>query len=187
MTQRKRKRILKNMIKSARDNDKVIDFATTNQEFSLPLSLSMFPNKDSIFCEFHPSLPSFSGGASSLFSSCLRHYRRLAPPSTAAEMYATEVLGSFSVFREASSAMATTNFNRNAATIIIAAAKTNRVSTVCRCSVGSKSVGGDVFSVTPPNKYDVDYLGQSTKGDLNVKFEHLEAFGTIPCFSLIAF
>ncbi|OIW18792.1 hypothetical protein TanjilG_13544 [Lupinus angustifolius] len=44
-------------------------------------------------------------------------------------------------------------------------------STLCRC------VGGDVFSVTPSNNSDVDYLGQSTKGDLNVKLEHLEAFG----------
>ncbi|XP_015945192.1 uncharacterized protein LOC107470314 [Arachis duranensis] len=50
--------------------------------------------------------------------------------------------------------------------------------TLCRCSVDSKSaVGGEVFSVTPSGKSDVDYLGESTKGDLNVKLEHLEAFG----------
>ncbi|KAF7837632.1 5'-nucleotidase domain-containing protein 4-like [Senna tora] len=92
-------------------------------------------------------------------------------------MYAAEVLGSFS----ASSAMAATKLIRNAGFIgpgfcIITSMKSGRVSTMCRCSVGSKSAGGDVFSVTPSNKYDVDYLGQSTKGDLNVKFEHLEAF-----------
>ncbi|KAH1201008.1 Cytosolic purine 5'-nucleotidase [Glycine max] len=50
--------------------------------------------------------------------------------------------------------------------------------TLCRCSVDSKSsVGDEVFSVTQSNKSDVDYLGESTKGDLNVKLEHLEAFG----------
>ncbi|KAJ1399139.1 Cytosolic purine 5-nucleotidase [Sesbania bispinosa] len=40
-----------------------------------------------------------------------------------------------------------------------------------------QAVGGDVFSVTPSNKSNVDYLGESTKGDLNVKLEQLEAFG----------
>ncbi|XP_020226786.1 5'-nucleotidase domain-containing protein 4 isoform X2 [Cajanus cajan] len=34
----------------------------------------------------------------------------------------------------------------------------------CGCTVDSKSVGDDVFSVTPSNKSDVDYLGESTKG-----------------------
>ncbi|MQM06308.1 hypothetical protein Taro_039128 [Colocasia esculenta] len=37
------------------------------------------------------------------------------------------------------------------------------------------SVGGEVFSVTSSSKSDVDYLGESTKGDLNVNREHLEA------------
>ncbi|KAF3332907.1 5'-nucleotidase domain-containing protein 4 isoform X1 [Carex littledalei] len=36
--------------------------------------------------------------------------------------------------------------------------------------------GGDVFSVTSSAKSDVDYLGESTKGDLNVKREHFQAF-----------
>ncbi|KAI9123271.1 hypothetical protein K1719_006160 [Acacia pycnantha] len=58
-----------------------------------------------------------------------------------------------------------------------ASMKPGRTFSVCRCTSDSKSVGGDVFSVTPSHKHDVDYLGQSTKGDLNVKFEHLEAFG----------
>lgn len=41
----------------------------------------------------------------------------------------------------------------------------------------AKHVGDDVFSVTSTSKYDVDYLGESTKGDLNLKIDHLEAFG----------
>ncbi|KAF8394744.1 hypothetical protein HHK36_020961 [Tetracentron sinense] len=47
----------------------------------------------------------------------------------------------------------------------------------CCCSVDSKSVGGEVFLVTSSSKSDVDYLGESTKGDLNIKEEHLDAFG----------
>ncbi|XVE65453.1 hypothetical protein DITRI_Ditri08aG0000900 [Diplodiscus trichospermus] len=47
----------------------------------------------------------------------------------------------------------------------------------CGCSSGSSSVQDDVFSLTSSSKCDVDYLGQSTKGDLNVKLQHLEAFG----------
>ncbi|KAJ4721879.1 5-nucleotidase [Melia azedarach] len=46
----------------------------------------------------------------------------------------------------------------------------------CR-SMDAKHVGDDVFSVTSTSKYDVDYLGESTKGDLNLKIDHLEAFG----------
>lgn len=51
--------------------------------------------------------------------------------------------------------------------------------TLCLCAMDSKSVGigGDVFSVTSSAKSGVDYLGQSTKGDMNLKLEHLEAFG----------
>ncbi|GAU16742.1 hypothetical protein TSUD_199840 [Trifolium subterraneum] len=55
--------------------------------------------------------------------------------------------------------------------------KLSKALTLCRCTVDSKSIGGDVFSVTPPNTCDVDYLGESTKGDLNVKLEQLQAFG----------
>ncbi|KAJ0980020.1 hypothetical protein J5N97_015494 [Dioscorea zingiberensis] len=39
------------------------------------------------------------------------------------------------------------------------------------------AIAGEVFSVTSSSKSEVDYLGESTKGDLNVKEEHLEAFG----------
>ncbi|XP_021822118.1 uncharacterized protein LOC110763602 [Prunus avium] len=50
----------------------------------------------------------------------------------------------------------------------------------CQCSSSSSSSGIDeksVFSLTSSSKYEVDYLGEKTKGDLNVKVEHLEAFG----------
>ncbi|KAJ4769319.1 5-nucleotidase [Rhynchospora pubera] len=36
-----------------------------------------------------------------------------------------------------------------------------------------------VFSLTPSTKSDVDYLGESTKGDLNVQREHLQAYGAL--------
>lgn len=55
---------------------------------------------------------------------------------------------------------------------------TSRRSCGVRCSaVDDKAASGDVFSVTSSSKSDVDYLGESTKGDLNVKKEHLDAFG----------
>ncbi|KAK1591104.1 hypothetical protein Q3G72_002392 [Acer saccharum] len=55
----------------------------------------------------------------------------------------------------------------------------------CRCSATSgsssvdaaKHVGDDLFSVTSSGKHEVDYLGESTKGDLNLKLDLLEAFG----------
>ncbi|KAK7328570.1 hypothetical protein VNO77_22682 [Canavalia gladiata] len=51
-------------------------------------------------------------------------------------------------------------------------------STLCLCSIDPNQVNdGGVFSVTPSNNCDVDYLGESTKGNLNVKVEHLDAFG----------
>ena len=43
---------------------------------------------------------------------------------------------------------------------------------------GRVAVGDDVFSVTTSSKYEVDYLGQSTKGDLNLKLDPLHSFGT---------
>lgn len=48
---------------------------------------------------------------------------------------------------------------------------------ICCRAVDAKAVEGEVFSVTSSSKSDVDYLGESTKGDLNVKQEHLDAFG----------
>lgn len=54
-------------------------------------------------------------------------------------------------------------------------------STVCLCSQNKNptssattAAGVEAFSVTPANRSDVDYLGQSTKGDLNVNFDYLE-------------
>ncbi|KAK4797913.1 hypothetical protein SAY86_030239 [Trapa natans] len=44
-------------------------------------------------------------------------------------------------------------------------------------SNGSVSEKSEVFSLTSSSKCDVDYLGESTKGDLNVKKEHLDALG----------
>ncbi|KAJ6430825.1 hypothetical protein OIU84_018351 [Salix udensis] len=43
---------------------------------------------------------------------------------------------------------------------------------VRRCSVGEQ-----IFSVTPSTNHEFDYLGQSTKGDLNLNFDHLDASG----------
>jgi hypothetical protein len=107
-------------------------------------------------------------------------------------MYAPEGLGKFAVFREnpLSVSMAWTNFLRNPVLIRpptshISHCNTRMISgrvpvpttRTCRCSIDAKPVGGDVFSVTSSSKSDVDYLGQSTKGDLNLKLEHFEAFG----------
>ncbi|KAI5349063.1 hypothetical protein L3X38_001950 [Prunus dulcis] len=51
----------------------------------------------------------------------------------------------------------------------------------CQCSISSSSSSSgvderSVFSLTSSSKYEVDYLGEKTKGDLNVKVEHLKAF-----------
>ncbi|KAJ6897773.1 5'-nucleotidase domain-containing protein 4-like isoform X1 [Populus alba x Populus x berolinensis] len=50
--------------------------------------------------------------------------------------------------------------------------KRARMMVVCRCSVGDQ-----IFSVTPSTNYEFDYLGQSTKGYLNLNFDHLDTFG----------
>ncbi|XP_027369053.1 5'-nucleotidase domain-containing protein 4-like isoform X1 [Abrus precatorius] len=101
-------------------------------------------------------------------------------------MYTAELFGVFAMLGgDATLAIAAATNNKcskNAAFTIPTSHKAVNVKwckalTPCRCTVDSTSVGGDVFSVTPSSKSDVDYLGQSTKGDLNVKLEHLEAFG----------
>ncbi|ONK67650.1 uncharacterized protein A4U43_C05F2280 [Asparagus officinalis] len=48
---------------------------------------------------------------------------------------------------------------------------------LCCRALDAKSVDAERFSLTSSSKSDVDYLGESTKGDLNVKKEHLEALG----------
>ncbi|KAF5738804.1 putative cytosolic purine 5-nucleotidase [Tripterygium wilfordii] len=45
---------------------------------------------------------------------------------------------------------------------------------ICACTLDSKSAD-QVFSVTSSSKFEVDYLGQSTKGDLNLNWDHLQA------------
>ena len=45
----------------------------------------------------------------------------------------------------------------------------------CFCALA----GDDVFSVTSPTQSNVDYLGQSTKGDLNVKVDQLDSLGNL--------
>lgn len=100
-------------------------------------------------------------------------------------MYSMEVLGGFCVGKEMSSTMAASGSKcmmKKEAFLgpsfgLSRRMKYGRSFNGCRCTLDSKSVGGDVFSVTPSHKFDVDYLGEKTKGDFNVKFEHLEAFG----------
>ena len=103
-------------------------------------------------------------------------------------LYATGVLGNFSVtlyrIREThlSNSMAvSTNYLRIPVLNLVSRNKpTSHITRMtCCCSVEAKSVGvgGDVFSVTSSSKSDVDYLGESTKGDLNLKLDLLEAFG----------
>lgn len=48
---------------------------------------------------------------------------------------------------------------------------------LCCRALDSKSMDGEMFSVTSSSKSVIDYLGESTKGDLNVNQEQLEAFG----------
>ncbi|KAI5415438.1 hypothetical protein KIW84_040758, partial [Lathyrus oleraceus] len=118
------------------------------------LSLSVFPDKDSV-------------------SSSTPRYH----------MNAAKVLSMFAVHGvDASLSVAPTTNNcfKNTSFTIPTSHNTTRLAKLlkpCCCTIDSKSIGGDVFSVTPPNKCDVDYLGESTKGDLNVKLEQLEAFG----------
>ncbi|KAM1745344.1 hypothetical protein ACFX11_012105 [Malus domestica] len=100
-------------------------------------------------------------------------------------MYAAEALGKFSVFRETPASMAAMNHLRGP--VRIRPMSQNFISSKnllwnhgmkCQCSSGGGSVDEkSAFSVTSSSKYEVDYLGEKTKGDLNVKVEHLEAFG----------
>ncbi|KAK7264794.1 hypothetical protein RJT34_32405 [Clitoria ternatea] len=97
-------------------------------------------------------------------------------------MYAAELFGIFAMHGgDASLTVPPTSFKNATFTTPTSYNAVNmrkaRSLTLFRCAVDSKSVGDDVFSVTPSNNSDVDYLGESTKGDLNVKLEHLEAFG----------
>ncbi|KAL6190746.1 hypothetical protein ACLB2K_037140 [Fragaria x ananassa] len=87
----------------------------------------------------------------------------------------------------AEASMAATNFLRNPVrirptwshNILITKSLVWHHSMKWQCSSSSNVSVDDksMFSVTPATKYDVDYLGEKTKGDLNVKLESLEAFG----------
>lgn len=100
-----------------------------------------------------------------------------------------EALGGFSVCRESVVTMAAVNYLKTPILIkpmsqILKKTKFMRwinfsaPTFKCGCSnVEEKSVAGDVFSVTSSSKYDVDYLGESTKGDMNLNLDHLESLG----------
>ncbi|KAB2625084.1 5'-nucleotidase domain-containing protein 4-like [Pyrus ussuriensis x Pyrus communis] len=100
-------------------------------------------------------------------------------------MYASEALGKFSVFRETPVSMAASSSLRTP--FRIRPMSQNFISSknllrnhgmTCNCSSGGGGVDEkSAFSLTSSSKYEVDYLGEKTKGDLNVKMEHLQAFG----------
>lgn len=64
-----------------------------------------------------------------------------------------------------------------ASVLVLSGSSFRRNRGLCCRALDAKSVDGEMFSLTSSSKSDVDYLGESTKGDLNVKKEHLEAFG----------
>lgn len=96
-------------------------------------------------------------------------------------MYATEALGKLASYREPPISVAVTYLRKPTLGPISHPPWLVRPGVkppmVCHCSVEAKPIGEEVFSVTSSSKYDVDYLGESTKGDLNVKLDQLESFG----------
>jgi hypothetical protein len=99
-------------------------------------------------------------------------------------MYATEVLSKFSATLPMAASIRSPVVNL----VVIRQATCQNIHTICRCNsvdANSVSVEGDVFSVTSSSKSDFDYLGESTKGDLNLKLEHLQAFGILFSLSII--
>lgn len=97
---------------------------------------------------------------------------------------AAEGLSRWGVYRELPMAAApmakTTSFYRRNPLLDRVSLVRAKPSFSCFCALA----GDDVFSVTSATQFDVDYLGQSTKGDLNVKSDHLDSFGN---FTLSAF
>ncbi|XP_021889437.1 cytosolic purine 5'-nucleotidase, partial [Carica papaya] len=101
-------------------------------------------------------------------------------------MFALEVLGNVPLFGEA---IAAANLCNPATAAAAAAFKGRSIyqlkrafSIKCVCSGDASStdtvpLADDVFSVTSSSKCDVDYLGESTKGDLNLKLDPLLTFG----------
>lgn len=98
-------------------------------------------------------------------------------------MYVTEALGKLASYREPPISMAVTYLRKPTLGPISHPPWLVRPGVkppmVCHCSVEAKPIGEEVFSVTSSSKYDVDYLGESTKGDLNVKLDQLESFGIL--------
>ncbi|XP_031496925.1 uncharacterized protein LOC116262049 [Nymphaea colorata] len=108
-------------------------------------------------------------------------------------MDCAEVFNGFFATGQSSSVMATTNLRHPAACSVSprgSRSSCSRSGLRVRCSGGKsdqgvledtnrgdKLIGGDLFSVTSSSKCDIDYLGESTKGDLNVKKEHLGSLG----------
>ncbi|KAL6343770.1 hypothetical protein AAG906_027540 [Vitis piasezkii] len=90
---------------------------------------------------------------------------------------AAEGLSRWGVYRELPMAAApmakTTSFYRRNPLLDRVSLVRAKPSFSCFCALA----GDDVFSVTSATQFDVDYLGQSTKGDLNVKSDHLDSFG----------
>ncbi|KAJ4954681.1 hypothetical protein NE237_011464 [Protea cynaroides] len=96
-------------------------------------------------------------------------------------MDVVEVLGRFSVQRVQSPVWRATSLNRpifgpNSLVGFSGRGSGMSINAPC-CSVEAKPATDEVFSITSPAKSDIDYMGQSTKGDLKVKKEHLEASG----------
>lgn len=57
-------------------------------------------------------------------------------------------------------------------TMILALSAANKPM-ICRCTNSVPAAGGgggELFTVTSSTQSDVDYLGESTKGDLNLNF-----------------
>lgn len=106
-------------------------------------------------------------------------------------MFALEVLGNVPLFGEA---IAAANLCNPATAAAAAAFKGRSIyqlkrafSIKCVCSGDASStdtvpLADDVFSVTSSSKCDVDYLGESTKGDLNLKLDPLLTFGISSAF-----
>lgn len=59
----------------------------------------------------------------------------------------------------------------------------SRSSSVDAHAAANKNVGDDVFLVTSSSEYDVDYLGETTKGDFNLNFDRLQPFGIFSFFT----
>ncbi|XP_062108899.1 uncharacterized protein LOC133819623 [Humulus lupulus] len=74
----------------------------------------------------------------------------------------------------------TNNINYSNSKVSFAAARfpatTTTTTAKCGCTTANQTpIGDDVFSVTSSSSSDFDYLGESTKGDLNLNLDHLHS------------